>query len=164
MLGRVIRDPDHVESTQTETPGLALLPHETEFGPEKTTHQARARVLAGPGWMQALTGQDLTGYEIHMGSTSQEHAWLEITQRSGRPVNHLDGGVSENGRVWGCYLHGIFANPVLRRAWLASLGWQPDMALDSGAGDLDVAFDRLARQVTMALDMEKLNTILEEHQ
>src|SRR5437867_1127983 len=64
MLGHSIQDPLGVESTLLEVAGLALLPVDTLFEPVKATHQAEARVLGGPGWLAALQGQALRGYEI----------------------------------------------------------------------------------------------------
>ena len=83
MLGRAVRDPSGVESPQGEAAGLGLLPVETTFTTAKETHQARARVLDGPGWLAALAGEEVNGYEIHMGRTQGGRPWLEIG-RSGR--------------------------------------------------------------------------------
>ncbi len=126
MLGERIADPEGVESAPGAVmEGLGLLPLQTVFDSAKATYQAQARVLGGPGWLQALEGEGLEGYEIHMGRSETRAAWLEITARNGQEVHVLDGSVSPDGRVWGCYLHGLFANPTLRRAWLASLRATP---------------------------------------
>jgi len=145
MLGQMVYDPQHVESEQESAAGLGLLPVQTTFGGDKSTHQVLARVIGGEGWLQTLQGQSISGYEIHMGRTWGADHWLEIPARG-----VLDGG--QQGAVWGCYLHGVFANHNLRRAWLGSLGW-------GGAGnqfDLTAAFDRLADAVETALDLEGL--------
>jgi adenosylcobyric acid synthase len=155
MLGRVIRDPEGVESSVAEVAGLGLLPVETTFLREKATYQARARVVDGPGWLGAAAGQPADGYEIHMGRSHGARPWLEITRRNGEIVE--DGAVSADGRVWGCYLHGLFAGAGLRRAWLASLGQQPVEVRP--AGD---SLDRLADVVEGALDMRRLETIIRE--
>src|SRR5262250_2015402 len=124
MLGCRIQDPLGVESALPEVAGLALLPIDTVFEPIKATHQAEARVLGGPGWLTQLQGQALQGYEIHMGQTTGQQPWLEISRRSSTPTALADGAVAAAGQIWGCYLHGLFANEVLRRAWLTSLGWR----------------------------------------
>jgi adenosylcobyric acid synthase len=116
MLGLAIGDPLHSESPVEEMEGLALLPHRTVFGSQKETHQAQARISGGPGWLAKLAGQEIAGYEIHMGQTEGERPWLEVTGRSGKPVAVPDGSVGADGRVWGCYLHGLFENEALRRA------------------------------------------------
>lgn len=157
MLGQVVRDPDGVESPLEETPGLGLLPVETDFKGEKATHRVRARVTGGPGWLSGLEGQPVQGYEIHMGRSSGGKTWVEITERSGEPVSVLDGAVGEDGRVWGCYLHGLFQNEGLRRAWLAQLGRSDDGGPLAGQ---EAAFERLADAVETALDMGKLEEIV----
>jgi adenosylcobyric acid synthase len=161
MLGRVIRDPQHTESAADEAPGLGLLPLETVFSREKATHRAEARVLEAPGWLAPLAGQVVQGYEIHMGRTlpssqTDGRPWLKIVRRSGQLVSLADGATSADGRVWGCYLHGLFANETLRRAWLAGLGWREVRR----PGPRQAAFDRLADQVEAALDMRRLAAIL----
>ncbi|MDP2948877.1 MAG: cobyric acid synthase [Chloroflexota bacterium] len=160
MLGKLIRDPLGVESSTPELAGLGLLPVETAFEREKATHRVRARVLGGPGWLGQLEGLALHGYEIHMGSTGGGRAWLEISQRSGAEVRLSDGAVDGSGRVWGCYLHGLFENEALRRAWLASLGWRGPNASGRRPAHLDASLDRLADVVEASLDMRRLEAIV----
>ena len=45
MLGTAIRDPEGVESTGGDVEGLGLLPGETTFAREKSTHRVRAQIL-----------------------------------------------------------------------------------------------------------------------
>ena len=161
MLGRAIRDPEHVESSEDSTPGLDLLPVETTFEGAKETHRAAARVEAGPGWLRDLAGQRLTGYEIHMGRTTGTTPWLTITERRGEQVQVADGAASRDGRIWGCYLHGMFENVTFRHAWLQSLGWQGGATGDAAA-DLSGRLDRLAQDVEAAIDMELVGRIVWE--
>ena len=161
MLGRRIRDPQGVESAQSEIAALSLLPVETTFAPDKATYQVAARIDNAPGWLASLAGQTLQGYEIHMGQSVAQQPWLTLTRRSERPVAVQDGAVDATGRIWGCYLHGLFANQALRRGWLISLGWQP--TTPHGADDvhdLQRALDALASQVETHIDMQRLEAIL----
>jgi adenosylcobyric acid synthase len=160
MLGRTIRDPGHVEAATEEVPGLALLPVETVFEGEKATYRAQGRVLSAAGWLAPLAGQAVRGYEIHMGRTWGGSAWLEIAERNGQPVAVLDGAVSEDGRVWGCYLHGIFENEAFRRGWLAGLGWDGHERPALPPAGQAAAFERLADEVEAALDMKQLEAIV----
>jgi adenosylcobyric acid synthase len=160
MLGERIHDPQGVESPQPESSGLGLLPVHTVFEPVKATHQAEARILGGPGWLAALQGQTIQGYEIHMGHTTSQRPWLTITRRSNTLVSLPDGTVAAAGRVWGCYLHGLFANTALRRAWLASLGWCGPAEPTGPAAGLSAALDILASQVAVSLDMPQLEAIV----
>ena len=165
MLGQVLRDPKRVEGTMSEAAGLGLLTTEVVFVGEKLTHRVHARVLGGPGWLTGLAGQIVQGYEIHMGRTTGEHAWLEIEKRGSESVAVPDGSVAGEGRIWGCYLHGLFSNQTLRRTWLSSLGSGGRGAEArgnqgaEGPDGLD-AIERLADVVADALDMIRLEQIV----
>ncbi len=163
MLGRVIRDPAHRESDGGEAAGLGLLPVETVFE-AKSTYQARARVLGGPGWIGTAAGQEVEGYEIHLGRTTGGQPWLEITRRNRAMTELSDGAATNDGRVWGCYLHGLFANPTVRRIWLDSLRSQgsDQPFLTPDPWPLSLELDRLADAVEAALDMRRLAAILVE--
>jgi adenosylcobyric acid synthase len=161
MLGHVIQDPEHVESSEDEVTGLGLLPLETVFQGEKATHRVQARVMGGVDWLAGLRGQIVQGYEIHMGQSHGGQPWIEIIEQSRKEVSVQDGAMSDDGRVWGCYLHGLFGNDHLRRAWLSTLGWRGDgMGIAPLAG-LDAAFDRLADAVEASLDMEVLDALVQ---
>ena len=58
------------------------------------------------------------GYEMHLGVTTGPGLARPMLRLGGRP----DGAVSADGRVAGCYLHGLFASDAFRRAFLARLG------------------------------------------
>jgi adenosylcobyric acid synthase len=161
MLGRSIRDPQHIEAQVDETRGLGLLGIETVFGGEKSTHRIQACIGSGPSWMRELAGSKLEGYEIHMGKTASVSPWLEILQCSGEPAHGMDGSVSADGRIWGCYVHGIFDNSAFRRAWLKSLGWAAPLAERSSPVNLFAgALTYLADQVETTMDMQQLERII----
>ncbi|MCX6065543.1 MAG: cobyric acid synthase [Chloroflexi bacterium] len=159
MLGAQMDDPEHVESPLDSRSGLNLLPVTTQFLQEKATYQAQARIHSQQGWMAQLNGTLVSGYEIHMGATPSQATWLEITQRNGEPAKVLDGSISPGGKIWGCYLHGIFSNDVFRQAWLESLGWQKGERI-SQAESFNQSLDALADAVEGALNMELLEKII----
>jgi adenosylcobyric acid synthase len=161
MLGKAVHDPGHMESKLDSAPGLGLLPIETTFAGDKATHQASAQVRDGPGWFANLEGQTVTGYEIHMGRTQSSSSWLEITERSGQSVQMADGATSADGKVWGCYVHGLFANENLRRAWLMELGWKGGQ-VGENANPFVASLTRLADTLEATLDMELLEKIVWE--
>jgi len=157
MLGQSIHDPHHVESKNDSTDGLGLLPTITTFAQTKATYQVRAKILS----FASLTDELMQGYEIHMGETQSQSQWLEIVSRNGEQVKALDGSVSSNGKVWGCYLHGLFANDSFRYAWLARLGWSGQVT--SQAARFEESLEKLAHIVEGALNMELLEKIIWEH-
>jgi adenosylcobyric acid synthase len=110
MLGRTFSDSDGVEGAPGLVAGLGLLDVDTTLARDKTTVAVTGRHVA--------TGEDVAGYEIHLGRTAGADC--------ARPFLHLDGredgAGSADGLVAGIYVHGIFAADGFRRKFLASLG------------------------------------------
>jgi adenosylcobyric acid synthase len=87
----------------------------------------------------------------------------ETTQDDARALLSLggrdDGAISRDGRVAGCYVHGLFHNDELRHALLRALGWR-----GPGEGavsfDREREFDRLAQHVRSHLDMERVRGLV----
>lgn len=169
MLGRTICDSQHVESRVDATPGLGLLPTATIFESSKETHQLEGEIIDDhhcPG----VTDRAVTGYEIHLGRTFGGSPWLRLRRRNANGAELHDGAASGDGRIWGCYLHGLFANDAFRRAWLRSLRpdtfGQPPDAMPSPTGQsgfqgrLDNALNRLADSVEDAIDLPRLDAIV----
>ncbi|MCC7119511.1 MAG: cobyric acid synthase [Anaerolineales bacterium] len=154
MLGESIYDPLHVESKVDSVDGLGLLPVRTTFAKQKNTYQIQAKILN----FENLTDATLHGYEIHMGETQSQTQWLEIAFRNGEQVSVKDGSVSSNGKVWGCYIHGLFANDSFRQAWLTRLGWQGE--IESQSLRFENSLEKLADAVENALDMKMLEKII----
>ena len=61
--------------------------------------------------------------------------------------------IADQGRIWGCYVHGMFANQAMCHAWLASLGWQEVGQSYQSIEGQEAAFERLADAVEAALPM-----------
>jgi len=72
-------------------------------------------------------------------------------------VQVADGAASKNGKVWGCYMHGLFANENLRHAWLEDLGWNEDKT--SEKNPFATSLTRLADTLESKLDMDLLEKI-----
>lgn len=154
LLGQRISDPLAVEGDGGEEAGLGLLPIETTF----STHKQTTRTIAYPH--VAWAGRTpVFGYEIHMGQSHRlrtAQPLLQIVQRGADPTTAEDGCLSPDGRIWGCYLHGIFANDDFRRGWLRQLGWQP-APINNPTVD---PFDRLADHVAAALGPTVIEKLL----
>ena len=163
MLGRRLLDPLHVESPAEETAGLGLLPVETVFAPEKSTQRVKGRVPLAPGLLSLATGEDIEGYEIHMGRSRVEGAVaIRIYERAGQGVAATDGAISDDGLVVGTYLHGLFDRPGFRRCllrWLAERkGAQ--LAQQPATFSRERAYDRLASVVRGSIDMRLVYGLL----
>ena len=143
MLGRVIRDPAGADGVPGEAAGLGLLDVETVMTGDKAV-----RPVTGAC---ARSGAQLRGYEIHLGVSSGPD--------TDRPVVHLqhgaDGAVSADGRVAGCYVHGLFAGDAFRAQWLDDIraGTAAATAYESA---VEGALDELADCLDRALDIKAL--------
>ena len=145
MLGRTIADPDGVEGAPETVAGLGLLPVDTTMRGDKVLRRVTGTRIA--------EGSAFAGYEIHVGETRGEGVPL-LRMADGRS----DGVVSADGRVAGCYVHGLFDLAEQRRGWLGVAGdgidqtARVDSALDSLADALErhVAVDRLLALVGAA--------------
>ncbi|MBI3710974.1 MAG: cobyric acid synthase [Proteobacteria bacterium] len=148
MLGRRIADPDGIEGPAGESPGLGLLDVETVLAPAKTLREIRGR--------DALSGEALNGYEMHMGAT----AGPDCARPMLRPEGRSEGARSADGRIEGCYLHGLFATDGYRRAYLNRL--RVARGLDAKAGglaydaEIDAVLDRLAAHLKASLDLDRI--------
>jgi adenosylcobyric acid synthase len=110
MLGRNIADPLGMEGPQTAAAGLGLLDINTVLDREKRLGYAEG--------IDLTTGTPVVGYEMHFGSTTGpglQRPMLRLADRH-------EGAVSADGRVAGCYLHGLFASDGFRYAFLESFG------------------------------------------
>ena len=165
MLGRTIHDTELIESPDTLTAGIGLLPVATRFLAVKSTHQVRARTLAGNGLLAKAKNQEISGYEIHMGQTEWEglpHPFL-IEQRSQRVCSEGDGSISSDGNVIGTYIHGLFHNDGLRQAILLELAERKGNTRAASATKFsaDEQYDRLAAHVRASLNMDLLQRIVD---
>jgi adenosylcobyric acid synthase len=142
MLGRRIADPHGIEGVPGEAPGLGLLDIETVLGGDKT--------LAAISGIEIASGAPVTGYEMHLGVTTGSGLARPMLRLAGRD----EGAVSGDGRVSGCYLHGLFASDAFRRAFLARLGAPvSDLAYEPM---VERTLDRLAEHLETHLDLDAL--------
>lgn len=162
MLGRVLSDPDGVESGGTMA-GMGLLPTETVFLGEKTRTRVSGAFRRGQGLFAGLDGVPFHGYEIHMGETT----YLEEAAPLSR-LTCLDGAEKPDGaawgNVWGSYVHGIFDSGAfaqeLVNALLSAKGLSPDAAAVDWETYQEEQYDKLAAGVRASLDMDRVYRIL----
>ncbi|MDR1965486.1 MAG: cobyric acid synthase [Synergistaceae bacterium] len=149
MLGREVSDPDAVENPYPKTvPGLGLLDVVTVMAGEKKLRR-----------FTALTqhGDEVAGYEIHMGATSGPGA--------GRPMLLLDGvpegASSHDGHAMGCYIHGLFGSDSYRARFLSIFRGGEIAGTERSfyESQIDAALDELARHIEKCVDVEALAEI-----
>ncbi len=146
MLGTHIADPDGVDGNAGETPGLGLLAVATIMGRDKT-------LIAVKGG-DALSGAAIRGYEMHVGATTGPDLKRPMLVIDGKP----HGASSRDGRVRGCYIHGLLASDDYRGKLLRGLRPSRDggVAYDTL---VESTLDRLADHLAEALDLDRLLTI-----
>ena len=141
MLGRHIADPDGAEGPPGEAAGLGLLDIDTVLGGDKRLAEASGTEIA--------SGAPVRGYEMHLGVTTGPGLARPMLELNGRP----DGAVSAEGRVAGCYLHGLFASDAFRYAFLARLGVTGAVAYQAM---IEQTLDALADHLEQSLDLDAL--------
>jgi adenosylcobyric acid synthase len=147
MLGRRIADSQGIEGPRTAVDGLGLLDIETLLEGDKMLVETSGRTACGD--------VPFKGYEMHVGRTTGSLPPL-LTLADGRD----DGAVSADGRIAGCYIHGLFADDRQRRHWLQRIGATPS-SLDYEAG-IDSTLDALAEHLERSLDCDALLSLARE--
>ncbi len=138
MLGEAIRD-GGVEGESTA--GLGWLPLSTTMQAEKTVRRVD-RSAAFPA------GCRVTGYEIHHGQSDADPVLFPFAARS------------DDGQLWGSYLHGLFEQGAFRKAWLQALGFGNGDGCDQQQRTL-ASLDRLADALERELRPELLAPLLQ---
>ena len=163
MLGERINDPSHTESGRDSIAGLGLLKVVTTFAKRKITWQVHAVCTCKRGILSRLNGEDVGGYEIHMGQTLGDKLYpaFKIIWRGDLKADHLDGAVSEDGNIVGTYIHGLFENASVRHCVLSNLRKTKgiDRETQPFALSKDSEYDKLAELVRGSLDMDMIYRI-----
>ena len=143
MLGKVVDDPQRIEGPRISCTGLELLDMHSTMTAQKTL-----RAVTG---VDLASGARIAGYEMHLGAT--------VGPATSRPMirfddGTFDGAVSEDGRIGGCHVHGLFADAAFRSAFLTTLGARS--IGEDHAQRVDRALDEIAAALESALDVDCL--------
>jgi len=151
MLGNSITDGSR------KVRGLGLLDVETRFeGYDKTTRQVRGKVAAASGMFEGMTGNEIYGYEIHMGKTALgEGATAVFKLEDGQ-----EGAIDAEGTVFGTCLHGIFDSSSFRGGFLRFLGASADTHSKEPEEIWNESIEKAARIVSNSIDLTRLEEAL----
>ena len=141
MLGTAVDDPLGIEGAPGTSTGLGLLELTTAMGAEKRLHLASGTCAFDGG------GAAVSGYEIHMGSSSGAALALPAFTIDGR----AEGARSSDGQIIGTYLHGLFDLPDACAALLRWAGLDSAHIVDTAALR-EASLDRLADAAQPLLD------------
>ncbi|MCB9958108.1 MAG: cobyric acid synthase [Rhodospirillaceae bacterium] len=143
MLGRTIADPDGIEGPPGQVDGLGLLNVHTVLTGDK-------RLVEVTG-TSAADASPLAGYEMHVGATTGADTARPLVRLAD---GQADGAISADGRVAGCYIHGLFTATDQRAAWLGRLGGTSDRA--DHAARVDATLDGLAAHLEAHMDLDTI--------
>jgi adenosylcobyric acid synthase len=146
MLGRAIHDPDGIEGAAGTAQGLGL--HDVE-----TTLTAEKRLEATEG--ETYDGVPFAGYEMHMGVTEGPARARPFAQFAN---GSAEGAISSDGRVFGTYIHGLFADDRQRSAWLTRLGSGGAAVVYEAL--IEDTLDTLAAHLEAHVDIDRLLTLV----
>jgi adenosylcobyric acid synthase len=149
MMGKTVHDPTGLEGQPGSSEGLGLLPIETVLKAPKTT------TLTTFSW----NGHMGAGYEIHMGQTVRTGGTplFNITERNHKPCRDQDGCVSNDSKIMGTYIHGLFDNPGILKFWLNHIGLRGvDVSDVGGIEARNKEYDLLAEHFEKNVDVESI--------
>ena len=153
MMGKSVHDPTGLEGQPGSSEGLDLLPTETILKAPKTT------TLTQFSW----DGRSGAGYEIHMGQTvrSAGTPLFSVTERNQIPCHDEDGCVSDDLKVMGTYIHGLFNNPAILESWLNHIGLNDSDALSVGGIEArNKEYNLLAEHFQKHIDVEGIMKLI----
>ncbi|MEW6441135.1 MAG: cobyric acid synthase [bacterium] len=158
MLGRVIEDPERVESREGRVRGMDLVPMRTVMTSEKQTIQVSLSTAPNAFTPGGIT---VCGYEIHMGRTIVESELSPLFE----PGAARSASVVAGDRILGTYVHGLFDSDAFRLHFLNGLRSRKGLEARPFSFDYRAfkqeQLDRLEAVVRGHLDMEAVLRILE---
>ncbi len=163
MLGQRLRDPLGIEGETVSECGLGILDTETGLASKKTLKVVE-------GFSPPFSNAPVKGYEIHMGESafSQPYPPLfllgkETGNETGKEMKREEGVAYQ--QVFGTYLHGLFDQPVFRRAFLDHLRERKNLlpvkkVLRPWQERMDKELERIADIFTNEVAMERVESWL----
>ena len=149
MLGTRIDDPDGREGPAGAIAGLGLLEVETRLTSDKALRDVAGTLMDG--------AMRFRGYEMHIGQTAGTDTTKPfLVFDDGR----ADGATSHNGRIAGCYVHGLFNDDGLRAHWLNELG--AASTIRDYDADVETTLDALAAHLERHVNIDRILELARE--
>ena len=157
MLGQTISDPDGIEGSIPQLPGLGLLNISTVMTAEKTTKQVEFE----------FEGKMCKGYEIHHGKTetcTKDNVQCTISSDHQQPssnTQHLS-PITQHNNCIGTYIHGFLDNPSVIEFILKDKAEKTEQPIQNETYEefKDRQYDLLAEHVRKYVDVERLYEII----
>ena len=155
MLGTTIEDPCFMDQKGNELmEGLGILPVKTVFTVDKSVRQNSGITNA---YDKSVA---VEGYEIHLGQSQREGCLPFMVDSQGVE----EGCLSDNGRIFGTYLHHIFHNDAFRNQWLNKIrtnDGREALPLVNTAQIKEYSYEKLAEYAEKYLDMDYIMQLVQ---
>jgi len=143
MLGTTLSDPSGIEGPARTIDGLGLL--------DFTTVMSGTKKLVEETGTDTLTGAAIAGYHMHVG----ECEGAALTRPMLTLASGPDGALSEDNRVMGNYLHGLFASDNFRNKFINRFKLRKEK-IDDFELVIDNTLDKLATHMEQYLNLDAL--------
>ena len=157
MLGKTIKDPELLESRETEAEGLGLFDFETTLYPEKLTRQIQLETVRSRVFPEGI---HCDGYEIHMGRTTFATSYPALFSSLNEENPMSLGITNQEGTAFGTYLHGFMDNDLFRENILRYIRNEKGITEPQNRFDYSQfrsrELDKLADLIKSSIDMEAI--------
>ncbi len=165
MMGKLIKDSEHLESEEKEVEGLGLLDITTVYKTSKQTYRVEAIPSSNITSFGVHPSSVIKGYEVHFGRTVYGPSSIpafRIVKRGNRAVSVNDGAIDVEKGILGTYIHDLLENDCFRRFLLANLfrkrGLQKPEYVEFETKEQ--LYDRLANLVRERIDLKYIFELL----
>ena len=152
MMGTDLIDDEGIEGNgSSRLKGLGFFNNRTTWkGYRKSVRQSCGTLIE--------TGEDIHGYEIHMGESEvNERPLFKLREFKGE---RNEGSFIENEKLFGTYLHGVFDAPAFRRFFLSFVsGNKTEIKNIDHSEMIESEIQKLADSFVTSVDMDLFNRL-----
>jgi len=147
MLGQSIHDPHGIEGSAGSCAGLSFFDMQTTLEKNKQLHNVSGSLC--------LNNENVSGYEIHAGTT----AGSALNRPAIKLSDRNDGAISGDGQIMGSYFHGLFESTEACNALLQWAGVEQAISINYPQ-IREQSLQRLADEIEQHLDMAFIDKLL----